>query len=249
MADHSAIEWTDSSWNPVTGCTKVSPGCAHCYAEGLAERLRGTRAFPFGFDFVIHNDRIELPKQWRKPRRIFVNSMSDLFHESVSFSFVDQVFETMHEADHHIYQVLTKRPERLREWAQTRQYTAPSHIWLGTSVENQYWTSRIDHLLATPATIRFLSCEPLLKALDISTYLSEGGINWVIVGGESGRKARPMKAVWVQSLRDQCQDANVAFFFKQWGGRTSKSGGRLLDNQLWNEMPDLGSAKFEMTAT
>lgn len=237
MADKSAIEWTDATWNPVTGCTKVSPGCAHCYAERVAERLRGTAAFPQGFDLVLHPERLSLPKMWTKPRKIFVNSMSDLFHEDVPFEFVDQVFGTMSEARHHIYQVLTKRPERMLTWAISRNVTFPLHIWVGVSVENQYWTKRTNTLLQTPAEVRFLSCEPLLAPITLADFIKDGLIHWVIVGGESGPKARPMNPNWARSLREECTTAHVPFFFKQWGGLTSKSGGRLLDGETWDGFP------------
>ena len=237
MADRSAIEWTDSSWNPVSGCTKVSPGCAHCYAERIAERLRGTKAFPDGFDLVLHPQRVNLPKYWKRPRRIFVNSMSDLFHELVPFDYIDQIFSTMCEADHHVYQILTKRPERMLQWARSRNIEFPDHIWIGASVENQYWTKRIPVLLAVSARVRFLSCEPLLKPITLRDTVRSREIHWVIVGGESGPRARPMKAEWVRKLRDECKGAGIPFFFKQWGGKTSKSGGRILDGATWDEFP------------
>lgn len=238
MADKSAIEWTDASWNPATGCTKVSPGCAHCYAERIAERLRGTKAFPVGFDLALHKDRIDIPRRWRKPRRVFVNSMSDMFHEEIPFEFIDSVFSTMMETDHHIYQILTKRPERLRSWAKSRTFEFPSHIWIGVSVENQYWTKRIPPLLGVSAEVRFLSCEPLLKPLSLRQTIKSGGIHWVIVGGESGPQARKIDASWVRTIRDECLASGVPFFFKQWGGKTSKSGGRVLDGVVWSQFPD-----------
>lgn len=237
MADKSAIEWTDASWNPVTGCTKISSGCAYCYAERFAERLRGTPAFPHGFDLVLHPERLELPKKWKQPRRIFVNSMSDLFHEEVPFEFVDAVFATMVEANQHTYQVLTKRPERMLDWARSREESFPSHIWVGVSVESQYWARRIDTLVDVPASVRFLSCEPLVRPLSLKEHVADGGLHWVIVGGESGPKARPMNPDWARLLRDECVEAAVPFFFKQWGGKTSKSGGRTLDGRTWEEYP------------
>ena len=237
MSDRSSIEWTDASWNPVTGCTKVSPGCSNCYAERIAERLRGTRAFPFGFDVILHPDRLDKPKSWRRPRRIFVNSMSDLFHEQIPFDFVDQVYSSMCQANHHVYQVLTKRPERMLQWSNSRGVEFPQHIWVGVSVESQYWTKRIPLLQKVPAAIRFLSCEPLLKPLSLRNSFDTGDIHWVIVGGESGPRARPMKEEWVKNVRDECQIADVPFFFKQWGGKTSKSGGRVLDGIIWSEFP------------
>ena len=235
------------TWNPVTGCDKVSPGCANCYAERLAERFRGVPGHPYeqGFDVRLWPDRIGLPKQWRKPRLVFVNSMSDLFHESVPWPFVTRCFEVMGECPQHTFQVLTKRPERVltqtSRWMERTIHRA--NVWLGVSVENQRWTSRVDDLRKIPATVRFLSCEPLLGPLDLDL----GGIHWVIAGGESGPGARPMKADWVRSVRDQCAASGVPFFFKQWGehgpdGRRAgkKHTGRLLDGVLHDAYPDRG---------
>ena len=214
MSEKSAIEWTDSTWNPVTGCTKVSPGCKHCYAEAFAERWRGVRDHPYeqGFDLRLRPERLDLPLTWKKPRTIFVNSMSDLFHEKVPLAFVRKVFRTMEQADSHTFQVLTKRAERLASIASKLRW--PSNVWIGVSVETTKYLYRIDMLRHVPNAIRFLSLEPLLGPLG---NLDLAGINWVIVGGESGPGARPMKPEWVRPIRDQCLEAGVPFFFKQWG--------------------------------
>ena len=238
MSDNSAIEWTDATWNPVTGCTKVSPGCAHCYAETITLRFkRGGPFLPGKTTITTHDDRLHIPGKWKSPRRIFVNSMSDLFHEDVPFAFVEEVFQRMIQYDHHIYQVLTKRPERMLEYFNAANISAwPDHVWAGVSVENQYWAKkRIPSLAKIPAKVRFLSVEPLLKEVDLTQYLRQ--IQWVIVGGESGNRARPVAAEWVVRIRDDCLRHNVPFFFKQWGGRYSKAGGRELEGQTWNEMP------------
>jgi protein gp37 len=240
MAGKSAIEWTDATWNPVTGCTKISPGCDHCYAERFAERFRGTPNHPFetGFDLTLRPERIRQPLAWRAPRMIFVNSMSDLFHKKIPLGFIDQVFDTMEEASWHTFQVLTKRSSLMRDYL-TRRYSrtrAPGHIWLGVSVEDGSKASRIRHLRDAPAAVRFLSIEPLIGRLgpvDLS------GIDWVIVGGESGPRARPMHLEWAREVRDQCQRAAVPFFFKQWGGPRAKSGGRALDGRHWSEFPTI----------
>ena len=237
----SKIEWTDATWNPVTGCTQISPGCAHCYAKAFAERFRGVPGHPYerGFDLKRRPERLDQPLRWTKPRTIFVNSMSDLFHEAVPDSYIHKVFEVMQAADQHRYQVLTKRAERLAELAPSLPW--PDHIWMGVSVENQRWTSRIALLRGTPATIKFLSCEPLLGPLELDL----DGIDWVIAGGESGPGARPMHLDWVRSIRDQCEESETPFFFKQWGthdrqGRRvgKKRAGRFLDRRKWNEMPE-----------
>jgi protein gp37 len=226
---NTGIEWTDRTWNPTTGCTKISPGCTHCYAEALTKRFHTN--FPNGFTLTLHPERLEEPKRWRKPSRIFVNSMSDLFHEDVPIDFLQQVFKVMGETPWHIYQILTKRHERLLELAPQLQWH--DNIWMGVSVENQNYVHRVDFLRTVNAKVRFLSCEPLLGPLELNLT----GIDWVIVGGESGVKHRPMQIEWAQSIRDRCQNAGVAFFFKQIGGRTPKANGRLLDEQIWNEMP------------
>lgn len=234
MADNSAIEWTDTTWNPVTGCTKVSPGCKHCYAERMARRLRamGQSNYANGFRLTPHEAAIGLPLKWKKPRTIFVNSMSDLYHKDVPGDFIRRVFETMTKANWHQFQILTKRADRLEQLAPTLPW-AP-HIWQGVSVENVDYVVRIDHLRRTPAHVKFLSLEPLLgplPALDLT------GIDWVIVGGESGPGARSMAGAWVREIRDQCVAAGVAFFFKQWGGVNKKKTGRDLDGRNWDEMP------------
>jgi protein gp37 len=230
------IEWTDSTWNPVRGCTKVSPGCKHCYAERFAERFRGVQGHPFeqGFDLRLVPEKLEEPLLWRKPQRVFVNSMSDLFHDAVPVEYIQRVFHVMNRADWHQYQVLTKRAQRLEELSE-RLAWAP-HIWMGVSVESDRHLDRIDHLRRSGAHVKFLSLEPLLGALE---DIDLSGINWVIVGGESGPGARPMESRWVTSIRDQCEAANVAFFFKQWGGVFKKKAGRELDGRTWDEMPEL----------
>ena len=234
MSSHSAIEWTDATWNPVTGCAKVSPGCAHCYAETFAERFRGVKGHPYeqGFDLKIWPERLSLPAQWKRPRRIFVNSMSDLFHEGIPDTYIKAVFEVMVAADLHIYQVLTKRADRLASLARDLPW-AP-HIWVGVSIENRRFVQRADQLRTVPSAVRFISAEPLLGSL---MNLDLTGIDWLIAGGESGPHHRPVNPVWIQELRDKSLAAGVAFFFKQWGGRTSKVGGRLLDGREWSEMP------------
>ena len=235
MSDKSTIEWTDATWNPVTGCTKVSPGCAYCYAEAITLRFkRGGRFLPGEATIQTHPERLDMPLKWRRPRRIFVNSVSDLFHEEVPFEFIEDVFDVMASAERHVFQVLTKRHDRLSELAP--QLDWPGNVWMGVSVENQYWAERrIPQLKTVPAGVRFLSVEPLLKEVDLSLHLE--GIQWVIVGGESGHSARPISVDWVRRIQRDCADADVPFFFKQWGGRTSKSGGRLLDGVTWDEMP------------
>lgn len=243
MADKSTIEWTDSTWNPVTGCSKLSRGCDHCYAERFSERFRGVRGHPFeqGFDLTLRPTRIEQPLAWKRPRLIFVNSMSDLFHEDVPSEYIDQVFETMEHADWHIYQVLSKRSSILRNYVNRRfrSSPAPSHIWLGVSVEDSSTLSRIDHLRAANASTRFISFEPLLGPLG---KLNLSGIHWAIAGGESGYGARPVEAAWVREVRDQCTAQDVRFFFKQWGGRTPKAGGNELDGRQWLEYPAMAAA-------
>jgi protein gp37 len=240
MADKSAIEWTDATWNPVTGCTKISPGCDHCYAERFAERFRGVKGHPFenGFDLTLRPERLEQPLKWRQPRMIFVNSMSDLFHKDVPTDFVERVFVTMEKANWHTYQVLTKRSPRMRNFvnARYRGGRAPAHIWLGTSLETRAQLSRLRHVQAMNASIRFLSIEPMLGPVG---KLDLDGIHWVIVGGESGPNFRPIKSEWVEEVRDQCIAANVAFFFKQWGGIRPKSGGRVLDGRRWDQWPHI----------
>lgn len=235
MADRSAIEWTDASWNPVTGCSQLSPGCDHCYALTFAERFRGVPGHPYeqGFDLKLWPERLELPFKWKTPRRIFVNSMSDLFLESVPDEFIRQIFEVMEQADWHIFQVLTKRPRRMAELAPGLPW--PDHIWAGTSVELDRYCWRANACLRqVPASVRFVSAEPLLGPLP---SLQLDHLGWVITGGESGPHHRPCHPDWVRDLRDRCIAAKVAFFHKQWGGRTPKAGGRRLDGRTWDEMP------------
>ncbi len=234
MSDHSAIEWTDSTWNPVTGCAVVSPGCAHCYAKTFAERFRGVPGHPYeqGFDLKLWPTRLEVPLTWRTPRRVFVNSMSDLFHPDVPVAFIQQVFETMQRATQHQFQVLTKRPERAREVGSMVLW--PDNVWLGVSVENQHWTTRIDTLREIPTAVRFLSCEPLIGPMP---RLPLAGVHWVIVGGESAPGARPMEKAWVEQIRDRCLAQGVAFFFKQWGGVQQGKTGRRLCGRTWDSMP------------
>lgn len=245
MSDHSRIEWTDATWNPVTGCTKVSPGCKHCYAQTFAERFRGVPGHPYeqGFDLRLWPDRVRLPLAWKASRRIFVNSMSDLFHENVPEDFISQVFETMRNAPWHQFQVLTKRPERMASFLEQnpqalgRHSGANGHIWLGASVENDRYAYRAKLVARLRSAVRFLSCEPLLGPLDLKGVLGPEGVNWVIVGGESGAGARPMKLDWVLEIRDACRQARVPFFFKQWGGVNKKATGRILVRRTWDEMP------------
>ena len=238
MAALSKIEWTDATWNPVTGCTKITRGCDNCYAERFAERFRGTPGHPYepGFDLTLRPERISQPLSWKRPRMIFVNSMSDLFHKDVPSDFIDNVFDTMETADWHVFQVLTKRSPLMRDYLRRRYGSglAPGHIWCGVSVEDDKATARIRHLQDAPISTRFLSIEPLLGpvgGIDIE------GISWVIVGGESGPNARPMKREWAIEVRDLCERRGIPFFFKQWGGRTPKAGGRLLDEKEYNDVP------------
>ena len=226
---NTAIEWTDKTWNPTTGCNKVSPGCKHCYAETITRRF--TQHFPNGFKFTLRPDRLDEPKRWRKPSRVFVNSMSDLFHERMPLDYLREIFAVMAECDRHVFQILTKRHARLLELAPELEW--PANVWMGVSVENQDYAHRVDYLREVPAAVRFLSCEPLLGSLELDL----GGIHWVIVGGESGRGHRPIEGAWVRAIREQCAAAGVAFFFKQWGGIRPKAGGRALDGRAHDEMP------------
>jgi protein gp37 len=234
MGAQSTIEWTEATWNPITGCTKISPGCDHCYAERLALRLKamGQRNYINGFDLTIQENQLEIPLRWKKPQTIFVNSMSDLFHKDVQTEYILQVFDVMNRANWHRYQILTKRSQRLLKL--TSQIPWQPHIWMGVSVESHAYTFRIDHLRETGAHIKFLSLEPLLGPL---SNLNLTDIDWAIIGGESGPGARPMLKSWVIDIRDQCLKAGVPFFFKQWGGVNKKRAGRLLDNRTWDEMP------------
>ncbi len=230
----SKIEWTESSWNPVTGCTKISEGCRNCYAERMAKRLKamGQPNYRNGFDVTCHPHVLSLPLKWKKPKTIFVNSMSDLFHEDIPVPFVREVFSTMNEARWHTFQVLTKRAERLAQLAERFKWTP--NIWMGVTVESASHVQRIDFLRQVPSAVRFLSLEPLLGPIP---NLNLEKIDWVIVGGESGPGARPMLAEWVTDIRDQCLDAAVPFFFKQWGGFRKKAAGRKLDGYIWEQMP------------
>jgi protein gp37 len=234
MADRSAIEWTEATWNPVTGCTQVSPGCAHCYAKTFAERWRGVPGHPYeqGFELKLWPERLDQPLRWRRPRVIFVNSMSDLFHEEIPEMFIEEVFRVMGEANWHSFQVLTKRHERLLELCDRLPW--PPNVWIGVSIENKRFVHRADYLRQVPAAVRFISAEPLLGPLE---DLDLSGIDWLIAGGESGPGHRPIREEWLIELRDRCGEEDVAFFFKQWGGARPKSGGRLLEGRSWDEMP------------
>lgn len=249
MADKSAIEWTEATWNPVTGCDRVSAGCDHCYALTLAARLKAMgqpkyqrdgdpRTSGPGFGVTMHPAELGIPRRWRRPRVIFVNSMSDLFHPQVAPDFVARVFEVMAATPQHTYQILTKRPKRARQLL--RSWTPIPNVWLGVSIEDDHVIDRADILREVPVAVRFLSLEPLLGPLP---SLDLADIDWVIVGGESGPEYRPMRKEWVLDLRDRCQAAGVPFFFKQWGGPTPKSGGRELEERTWDEMPPLASAR------
>jgi protein gp37 len=239
MSQHSEIEWTDATWNPVRGCTKLTPGCNHCYAETFAERFRGVKGHPYeqGFDLRLVPDKLAEPLRWKTPRMVFVNSMSDLFHKDVPDDYVERVCRTMEQANWHTYQVLTKRSSRMRNMLQGRLAFAAElpHVWWGVSVEDRaHGLPRVEHLRQAPARVRFLSVEPLLEDLG---EVNLEGIHWVIVGGESGAGARPMEKDWVLSLRDQCERAGVPFFFKQWGGVRKSKAGRELDGKHYDEMP------------
>jgi protein gp37 len=239
MAVHSGIEWTEATWNPVTGCTKISPGCKHCYAERMAKRLKamGQPKYANGFKLTTHAACLDQPLGWKKPRMVFVNSMSDLFHKDVPLSFIHDVFDVMCRASHHTFQVLTKRSRRLLELDADIDW--PDNVWMGVSVENQDYAFRIEHLRKTSAHVKFLSLEPLLGPLP---RLDLRGMDWVIVGGESGPGARPMAEQWVVDIRDQCQASDVPFFFKQWGGVRRKEAGRELKGRTWNQMPAFAAA-------
>lgn len=239
MTTKTRIEWTEMTWNPVTGCTKLSQGCKHCYAERMAHRLKamGNPRYPNGFDITLHEDLIDAPRRWRTPSRVFVNSMSDLFHEEIPERFIERVFATMRDCPRHTFQILTKRSERLRELAPRLDW--PANVWMGVSVENAEVIGRVADLTTVPAAVRFLSCEPLIGPLDA---LPLAGIHWIIVGGESGPGARPMAPDWVRSLRAQCEAAGVAFFFKQWGGVRKDLTGRMLDGRTHDDMPQLAAS-------
>ncbi len=235
MGQNSAIEWTEATWNPLTGCDKISPGCTNCYAERMSLRLRlmGQPNYRNGFDLTVHPHALEIPLKWKKPQRIFVNSMSDLFHKDVPAEFIQQVFATMRRASWHRFQILTKRSDRLAELSPSIDW--PANVWQGVSVESADYMFRIDHLRGTGAKVRFLSIEPLLGPIP---NLDLRNIHWAIVGGESGPGARPMREEWVIEIRDQCQASGVPFFFKQWGGVNKKRTGRDLQGRTWDEMPE-----------
>lgn len=235
MAGRSSIEWTQSTWNPLTGCTKISTGCEYCYAERMARRLKsmGHPNYQNGFQLTMHEHIIDLPLSWKKPQTVFVNSMSDLFHEDVTSTFIRRVFDVMQKASWHRFQLLTKRADRLLEL--NSQLSWPPNVWMGVSVENLKYVDRIDYLRETGAKLKFLSLEPLLGSLP---NLDLSGINWVIVGGESGPHARPVDPEWIIDIRRQCEEAGVPFFFKQWGGTRKKQAGRLLEGRTWDQMPE-----------
>ncbi len=234
MAQNSAIEWTETTWNPLTGCTKISPGCKHCYAERMSLRLQamGQANYTNGFKLTLHQHMLEVPLRWKKPRLVFVNSMSDLFHKDCPEEFILRVFDVMRQASWHVFQVLTKRSDRLLKLSPKIDW--PDNVWMGVSVERADYAFRIDHLRHTGAKVRFLSLEPLLGPL---SEINLEGIQWVITGGESGPGARPMEEAWVTGIRDQCLDADVPFFFKQWGGVIKSRNGRTLEGRTWDEMP------------
>jgi protein gp37 len=240
MAQLSSIEWTDATWNPVTGCTKISPGCKHCYAERIANRLQlmGQHRYRNGFRLTLQPDLLNQPLRWKEPKLVFVNSMSDLFHEEIPLGYIQRVFQVMTKADWHVFQILTKRAQRLVELASELDW--PANVWMGVSVENQDHVSRIDYLRRVPAAVRFLSVEPLLGPI---ADLPLEDIHWVIVGGESGPGARPIKAEWVRDIRDRCRSFRVPFFFKQWGGVHKARYGRQLDGRSWDDMPALPPAR------
>jgi protein gp37 len=252
MSDKSKIEWTDATWNPVTGCTKVSAGCANCYAQTFSERFRGVPNHPFqnGFDLTLRPDRLEWPLLWKEPRRVFVNSMSDLFHEKIEDEYILKVFETMERAEQHTFQVLTKRTARMAAWVQ-KYYSnkkIASNIWMGTSLERQDFYERVEFLKRIPSKVRFLSVEPLLGPIQFKAH-DLRALDWVIVGGESGPHSRPMSKEWVTDIKDQCEKQKVPFFFKQWGAYNSqgervgkKYSGRRLEGRHWNEMPEYSMA-------
>jgi protein gp37 len=245
MASKSSIEWTEMTWNPVTGCTKVSQGCKNCYAERMARRLKamGVERYRNQFDLTMHPDLVDQPRQWLKPRLVFVNSMSDLFHEDVDFEFIQRVFETMRDCPQHTFQILTKRSLRLRQLS--RSLIWPPNVWMGVSVENDSVIHRVHDLQKVACEIRFLSCEPLLGPLE---DLPLDGIDWVIVGGESGPGARPVESDWIRGIRSQCRRSNTPFFFKQWGGVWKKRNGRELDGLTYDEMPHVFKNRAQMQA-
>jgi protein gp37 len=243
MATLSTIEWTEMTWNPVTGCEKLSQGCKNCYAERMAKRLKamGSARYVSGFQIALHDDLIDVPRKWKRPRLIFVNSMSDLFQDDVPDTFIRSVFKTMEECPQHTFQVLTKRSDRLRELGKSLIW--PPNVWMGVSVEDAKVKNRIIDLASVPANVRFLSCEPLIGPLD---DLQLEGVHWVIVGGESGPKARPMRLAWVESIQRQCVRKGVPFFFKQWGGTRKKSTGRELHGRTYDDMPSVSAHRLNL---
>jgi len=245
MAAKSEIEWTENTWNPVTGCTKISPGCKHCYAERMSRRLQAMKQANYvnGFQVTLHEKTLGIPFRWNKPSTVFVNSMSDLFHEDVPIDYIARVFEVMHQASRHHYQILTKRAERLAEL--NRYLDWPANVWMGVSVENADYQYRMDYLKSVGARVKFVSVEPMLGPV---WQLDLKGIDWVIVGGESGPGARPIKKEWVLGVRNQCLDAGIPFFFKQWGGVNKKKAGRVLEGRVWNEMPVKPALKNQVPA-
>lgn len=246
MARKSKIEWTESTWNPVTGCTKISIGCRNCYAQRMALRLKaaGSRNYINGFNVTLHDHSLKLPLKWKQPHTIFVNSMSDLFHRDVPFDFISKIFDVMCRAFHHRFQALTKRSHRLLRSSPRLPW--PTNVWMGVTVETADYTFRIDHLRQTPAAIKFISFEPLLGPV---TNIDLEGIDWVIVGGESGPGARPMRPEWAVDIRDQCLAAGVPFFFKQWGGTNKKKTGRILNGQIWNQIPNAPKSNLRRKST
>lgn len=236
MSNKSPIEWTDASWNPTTGCAKISEGCKNCYAEKFSKRLKsmGVKKYFNGFKLTLHPNSLKLPLSWKTPKKIFVNSMSDLFHKEVPFDFIDKVWETMKIANHHIYQIVTKRPERMLEYMETRKQEILPNVWLGATVENERVKERVNFLRKVPAKIRFLSIEPLLSDMG---KLNLKGIHWVIVGGESGPNHRPIESEWILNILKQCKEQKVPFFFKQWGGFRPKANGRVLKGKIYDEYP------------
>jgi protein gp37 len=249
MAESTQIEWTDTTWNPITGCTKVTAGCDFCYAERFSERFRGVKGHPFedGFDLTLRPKRLTQPLSWKKPRMVFVNSMSDLFHKDIPKAFIDSVFDTMEQANWHTFQVLTKRSSLMARYLRGRYRTglAPAHIWLGVSIEDAKNAVRLTHLKAAQATIKFISFEPLIGRVG---PVDLKGIDWVIAGGESGPGARPIKEEWVLEIRDQCEADAAAFFFKQWGGLRPKSGGRQLRGREWSQYPIVPKADLHQAS-
>jgi len=231
------IEWTESTWNPITGCTKISTGCKFCYAEVMARRLKamGQKKYINGFELTLHPDVLNEPYTWKKGKMIFVNSMSDLFHKNIPIEYIQQIFKVIKENPHHVFQVLTKRADILKYYDSEEWLEWPHNLWMGVTVENNEVTHRIENLRNTDARVKFLSCEPLLSSLP---DMNLAGIDWVIVGGESGRTPRPMKEEWVIDIKEQCQRANIAFYFKQWGGTNKKKAGKILEGKVYNEMPE-----------